>query len=122
MSRQKTAAFLVDCLSNMPEQPGEVKAVVNTAIAGVKRIADGGDWPEDEARAAMTAAYAAARAADEADAAAYSAATAAAWSADWVANWAAYPAYWAADWAAKAHPDPDAERVRQEIVRKELGL
>jgi hypothetical protein len=126
MNRQKTAEFLGDCLTHMPQQRGEVKAVVDTAIDGLKMIAQGGEWPENEAWAAGDAAWAAA---DEAE-----------WSADWVAAWAAAraasgAAYWAADtayfaetadraadYAARAHPDPDAERARQAKAREEMGL
>ncbi len=115
MSKQKTAEFLVDCLENIPPQRGEVKAVVNTAIAGLTRIAEGGEWPEDEALDAVEAAYWT----EYWDA---DAANAAYWAANWAAYWAAAEADWAADWAARAHPDPDAERARQAIVREQLGL
>jgi len=132
MTRQKTAEFLADCLAHMPEQTGKIKAVVNTAIAGLTRIADGGEWPENEALAAADAAWAAADAAEwpawdakawAAARAAYWAAASAAKSADWAAaNAAADVAEWAAQWASKAHPDPDAERARQKAKREELGL
>ena len=107
MSKEKAAAFLVDCLSNMPPQRGEVQRVVNTVIAGLTRIANGQEWPEGEAlKAGWAATY---------------------WSAAAMAAWAAVraapsEAAWAADWAARAHPDPDAERARQARVREKLGL
>ena len=117
MSQAKTAEFLADCLSHMPDQPEQLQCVVDTAIAGLKRIADGQDWPEGEAWAT---AWAANRAANRAVtwAAAWAAMAAANWAA---ADWAAWAAR-AADWAARAHPDPDAERERQKAVRKELGV
>lgn len=148
MSKEKTALFLADCLSNMPDQPEQFQSVVNTAIAGLTRIADGSEWPRDEVRAVVDAARAAAWAAAEAaaDAAVY-AARAAAMAAAWDATYwsAADAAAWAraadnplvctvklssesaiadrmADWAALAHPDPAAERARQAAKRKELGL
>lgn len=113
--REKTAEFLADCLSHMPPQRG----VVNTVIAGLELIANGGEWPEEEAIAAIAAAkvswasfraviHAANWAALEADAA---------WS-----EWATKAADCAADWAARAHPDPTKERARQAQKRKELGL
>ena len=121
MNIRKEALFLADCLGHMPKQTGEIKVAVDTVIAGLKRIAEGGEWPENAAWAAVDAAWAA----DEAE-----------WSADWVAAWAAADAgYWAADtayfaetadraadYAARAHPDPDAERARQAKVRDKLGL
>jgi len=133
MTRQKTAEFLADCLAHMPEQTGKIKAVVNTAIAGLTRIAEGGEWPENAAWAAGDAAWAAADAAEWSaawDAKAWAAARAAdcaaasaAKSADWAAAKAAADvAEWAAQWATKAHPDPDAELARQAEKREELGL
>jgi hypothetical protein len=111
--KEKTALFLVDCLAHMPPQPDEVKVV----ISGLKRIADGGEWPKSDALAAADAAY---------DAAARAAADAADWATAHAAYWAAAYAARAADWAAyaaaRAHPDPNAERARQATVRKELGL
>jgi hypothetical protein len=113
MSRQKKAAFLADCLAHMPKQRPEVKAVVDTVILGLKRIAAGGEWPEDEADAA-------------ADAADWAAAMAADWAAASAAYWAVANLAWAvdraADYAARTHPDPDKERARQAKVREELGL
>ena len=124
MNREKTALLLADCLAHMPQQPDEVKVV----IAGLKRIAQGGEWPEDEARATADAtADAAADAADAAYWAAWAAADAAKWAA-WAAADAARAARtadwadWAADWAARAHPNPDKERARQAKVRKEMKL
>ena len=141
MSMEKTAAFLADCLGHMPWQPEQVQSVVDTAIAGLKRIANGQEWPKSDARAAGWAAADAA--ADAADWAAYDPAADAA---DWAANRAAYDpaydaaaraasaaAYWAAwaaadaaadaaDWAALVHPDPAKERARQAKVREKLGL
>ena len=119
MSRPKEAKFLADCLGHMPSQPDEVKVV----IGGLTRIADGGEWPEDEAMAAADATDAAVQAAY--------------WAAYWAAGWAAdaatdearmaadageLAAYWVAYWAARAHPDPDAERARQAKARDKLGL
>jgi hypothetical protein len=125
MSMEKTAAFLADCLGHMPKQTGEIKVAVDTVIAGLKRIAEGGEWPEDEAREAAGAAWAAGEAAGAADAAYWAAAWAAADAAEWAAWAASDAAGWAAraaDWAAEAHLDPDAERARQAKVREELGL
>ena len=130
MSKKKTAKFLADCLAHMPDQPEQVQRVVNTTVAGLKLIADGGEWPENEALAACADAWdstcAAARAvraatwAARAEArAATSVARAAAKSA---AEWAARATTWAAVWAAVSHPDPAKERARQAKVRKELGL
>jgi len=121
MNREKTAEFMVDCLAHMPDQQEEVQSVVDTAIAGLKRIANGGEWPADEAWAAERAAgMAAARTAE------WAAEWAAARTAEWAAYWAAYcsaeTADRAADYAARAHPDPDAERARQKAKREELGL
>ena len=117
--KEKTALFLVDCLAHMPPQPDEVKVV----ISGLKRIADGGEWPEGEARAASKAASNAAYwAAANAAYAAYWAADAAAEAADAAAMAAADAARAAADAAARVHPDPDAERARQAKVREEMGL
>ena len=107
MTKQKTAEFLVDCLTHMPPQRCEVQRVVNTVIAGLTRIANGQEWPEGEAlKAGWAATY---------------------WSAAAMAAWAAVraapsEAAWAADWAARAHPDPAKERERQKEKRKELGL
>ena len=120
MSIQKTATFLADCLKHMPDQPKQVQRVVNIAVAGLKRIADGGEWPEYEVMATL-AACAAARGDDAADWAAAWAVYAAARAAD-AAACAAYGAEQAAHWAAKAHPDPAKERARQAKVRKELGI
>lgn len=119
MNREKTALFLVDCLAHMPSQPEQLQCVVDTAIAGLKRIADGQDWPEDEARAT---AWAAVRAANRA--AAWAAANrAVTWATDWAAARAASAAAnRAAEAAAGAHPDPDEERARQAKVREDLGL
>jgi hypothetical protein len=132
MSRQKKAAFLADCLARMPKQRPEVKAVVDTVILGLKRIANGGQWRIEDAseesataRAAFvaaaywgaSAAYAAARAATLA---VYSASMAAADSADY-AEWAEWVDR-AAEYAARAHPDPAKELARQAKVRQELGL
>ncbi len=140
MSMEKTAEFLADCLSHMPPQPEQLQRAVDTVIAGLTRIANGGEWPEEQARAASRAAWAAARAAawaaassklDAAWAAARAAVRAAAWAAassKLDAAWsklhaaAALSARWAAAWAAAAHPDPDAERARQAKVREKLGL
>ena len=126
MTRKKTAAFLVDCLSNMPDQTEQVQSVVDTAIAGLKRIANGGEWPEDEALAAITAAAAAWGTAQVS----WASDRAVTYAADWAAlkadaawsEWAAKASVAAADWAARAHADPAAERARQATKRKELGL
>ena len=116
MTKEKTAEFLVDCLSNMPDQPEQVQRVVDMGIAGLKRIAQGGEWSRDEAFAA----------ADAAMYAGWASANAADWAVIHAAEWAADEADWAADWtanyAARAHPDPDKERARQKAKRKELGL
>jgi hypothetical protein len=146
MNIRKEALFLADCLGHMPKQTGEIKVAVDTVIAGLKRIAEGGEWPEDEAREAAGAAWAAGEAAGAAWAAGEAAG--AAWAAYWAAAWAAGDAAWAAadeaewsagdaawaasdaagwaaraaDWAAEAHLDPDAERARQAAKREELGL
>ena len=117
MRREKTAKFLADCLSNMPKQTGEIKAVVDAVIAGLTRIANGQEWPEDEALSAYWAAWDLEVAG--AGAAAWAMVNAAAWTA-WADDWAA--AAKAPDWAARAHPDPNAERARQAIVREKLGL
>jgi len=120
MSIEKTAEFLADCLSNMPPQKGEVKVVVDTAIDGLKMIAQGREWPAKEASEAAGAA---------ANAAVYGARAAvrAAWAVTWAADWASATATSgaidrAANWAALAHPDPAKERARQAKVREELGL
>ena len=129
MNRAKTAEFLADCLRHIPTQPDEVKVV----IGGLTRIANGGEWPEDEAKAAADAAanaayWAAARAADWAAAAAYAASRAAFWaestspSPTKTAFWATNSAANTAVWAAEAHPDPAKERARQAKVREKLGL
>jgi len=73
----------------MPKQTGEIKVAVDTVIAGLKRIAEGGEWPEDEAREAAGAAWAAY------GEAAWAAAEAAYWAAAWAASDAA-------GWAARA--------------------
>lgn len=113
MNREKTtAAFLADCLAHMPEQPDQVQRAVDIAIDGLKRISNGGKWPDDEALAADWAARSAARSAEDW----------AAWAASWAAADAAYAATRAPYWAAHAHPDPDAERERQATVREKLGL
>jgi hypothetical protein len=120
MSRQKTGAFLVDCLSSMPDQPEQVQRVVDTAIAGLTRIADGGEWPESEVWAADWAAnwpVSAVHAGLD-----WAAAFAAEWATEWATVRAAEAADRAAEWAARAHPDPDAERARQAKVREKLGL
>ena len=124
MSREKTAEFLADCLAQMPPQRGEVKVIVDTAIYGLKMIAQGGEWSESEALAAW-ASNRSTWAADEAEWAAY-------WAAHWAAYWVAScvasfsaqdrVAKWAADWAARAHQDRAAERARQARVREKLGL
>ena len=126
MSKEKTAEFLVDCLAHMPQQPEQLQLIIYTVIAGLTRIANGQEWPRDEARAARTASSTAARASRWA--AHWAAYLAAHWAADaphWAADAAARSARaadWAADWATHAHPDPDAERARQAKVRKELGV
>lgn len=128
MTKEKTALFLADCLSHMPEQPQLVKCAVNTVIAGLTRITNGQEWPRDEARAA----------AREAVRASHWAARETHWGARAaVSHWAAYPAARAAvsaarvgDWdvawvaalAVRAHPDPDAERARQKAKKEELGI
>ena len=117
MSRQTTAEFLADCLSHMPDQPEQLQRAVDTVIAGLTRIANGQEWPEEQARAASRAAWTAARAAARA---ATSSKLDAAWSKLHAA--AALSARWAAAWAAEAHPDPDKKRARQAQKRKELGL
>jgi len=122
MTKEKTAEFLADCLEHMPDQPEHLQRVVETVLCGLIHIANGQEWPENEAWAAAYAARTAARAA--ARAAAY---WAAAWAARTAADeaWAADATYWAdrvADYAARAHPDPDAERARQKARRKELGI
>ena len=125
MNIRKEALFLADCLGHMPKQTGEIKVAVDTVIAGLKRIAEGGEWPEDEAREAAGAAWAAGEAAGAAWAAYWAAAWAAADAAYWAASAASDAAGWAAraaDWAAEAHLDPDAERARQAAKREELGL
>ena len=103
MNMGKMAAFLADCLSYMPKRPEQVRRAVDTVIAGLNRIANGGEWPRDEAYAAMAAADAA-------------------YWAGWATDAASDAAYWTADWTAEAHPDPDAERARQAKVREDLGL
>ena len=118
MTKEKTAEFLVDCLSNMPDQPEYVRRVVDTVIVELTCIANGVEWSEDEALASRSLwrrnrKRAAARAA--ADAAADAAMRSADCAFHWSADWAAY-------WAARANPDPAKERARQEAKRKELGL
>ena len=77
MSKEKTAAFLVDCLSNIPKQKGKIKAVVDMVKDGLTHIANGGEWSRDEARAVADAARAADWPAADADWAAVAAADAA---------------------------------------------
>ena len=129
--KEKTALFLVDCLAHMPSQPEQLQCVVDTAIAGLKRIADGQDWPEDEARATAWAAVRAANRAATWAAANRAAACAVTWAADGAADraasraaadWAAWTAAYTGVWAARAHPDPAKERARQAQKRKDLGL
>jgi hypothetical protein len=127
MSRRKETAFLADCLKHMPEQPKQVQRAVNTAVAGLKRIANGEEWPEDEVMATLAACAAArgddaGRAATLAVYAAARAADAAAWAAADTAACAAYGAEQASHLAAKAHPDLAKERARQAKVREKLGL
>jgi hypothetical protein len=120
MNRQKMAAFLADCLGHMPDQPEQLQCVVDTVIAVLTRIANGGEWSEGEARAVTWATDWAAANRAATWAAAIRAVT-------WATDWAAARAAWAAAaraayWAAEAHPDPAKERARQAKVREDLGL
>ena len=117
---QKTAAFLADCLSNMPPQPEQVQSAVDTVIAGLKLIADGGEWPKDEA---LAVAWADARVeASYHGSMANAAYVALRCAVDWVRHDEKYYVEESAGWVALSHPDLDAERARQEKVRNEWGI
>jgi hypothetical protein len=87
-------AFLAAELRELPDVPEDVQAAIDSVIAGMDLLADGGEWSKTAADAAR---FAAADAADAAYAAHSDAGAAA-----YVAYAAAYAAYYAADVAYAA--------------------
>jgi hypothetical protein len=77
--------FLAAELRSLPPVTPEVQAAIDTVIDGMDLLAEGKEWPEEDA-----------------DAAAWAADRAAGWAADGATNWAAARAARAAGWAARA--------------------
>lgn len=126
--------FLLAALQALPEQPAEIKAVIDPVIRGISQLASGGEWSFAEAiaaaEAAMAAARVAARAARVAARAAWVAARVAARAATWAAAGAADAAWDAAGaaeaavlvavWAANAAAASNNEARRQRDLLLEL--
>ena len=126
--------FLAAELRSLPPVEPEVQAAIDTVIKGMDLLAEGKEWPEEDARAAYWAAYAAAeatrpapQASSAADCAASAAAVrAAASAAYWVAaiSAAASAAYWAssanraADWVAASAAKVAVFRRQRDLLLK----
>ena len=116
--------FLSAELRSLPPVTPEVQAAIDTVIDGMDLLAEGKEWPEEDADAAASAASAAAwAAARAADCAAARAARAAGWAASAAASaadCAASAAGWA-DWAA-ARVASAAARVATRRRQRDLLL
>jgi len=110
MSREKTAAFLVGCLSRMAEQTAETKNIKRH----LARLAHGAELQiVDVLTAYLSAIKAANRPAD------WAAVSAAAWATNCQDKGETGAA---AHWSALTHADPAVERNRQATMRQKLGL
>ena len=112
--------FLAAELRSLQPVTPEVQEVIDTVITGIGLLAQGKEWPEEDAWAADWAASAgwaaeAACWADWAAEAAYWAARAAANAAGW-ADWAAYRTAWAAALAADGDACLATRRRRRDLL------